>query len=69
MTSKLLDSSSKYPKSIVAKAILLTRRPDRPRCAYVMPPLMFGSVRMFRLATIRSGGRNRHGGDRIQSSA
>src|SRR6478609_3504021 len=45
MTSKLLDSSSKYPKSIVPSAILLTRRPDRPRCAYAMPALIFASVR------------------------
>jgi len=54
MTSKLLDSSSRYPKSIVPSAILLTSRPDRPRCAYAMPPLMFGSVRIVDETTLPS---------------
>src|SRR6188472_2438169 len=43
MTSKLVDSSSRCPKSIVPSAIRLTSRPDRPRWEYVMP-LMFRSV-------------------------
>jgi hypothetical protein len=37
MTAKLLDSSTVYPKFMVPRPILLTSKPERPRCAYGIP--------------------------------